>query len=186
LKEKLNFRYDPVPAPPKAYSLFGRGQLRVRVAEPRDTQTIAELTNCVFREKENRLKTLFTTVSEVERLMRHGKFLVAEVDDALLGYAYLEPRVEASRLEILAVSPQRQRTGIGSQLLDAAERMSRGMKCFYLHVNVVNINRELVRFCRNRGYIEFGLQSLNEDEAISPHCHIIKMSKHLELDRLAF
>jgi GNAT superfamily N-acetyltransferase len=186
LKEKLNFRYDPVPTPPKAHSLFGRGQLRVRVAAPSDAQAIVQLTNCVFREKENRLKARFTATIEVERLMRCGKFLVAEVDDLLLGYAYLEPRVEASRLEILAVSPQRQRTGIGSQLLDAAERMSRGMQCFYLHVDVVNINCELVRFCRNRGYMEFGLQSLGEDEAISPHCHLIKMSKHLEMDRLAF
>jgi GNAT superfamily N-acetyltransferase len=118
--------------------------------------------------------------------MTQGKFLLAENDQGIIGYAYVEPRLEASRLELLAVSPAQQRSGIGSQLLDAAERMSRSMRCLFMHLQVMNLNWETLTFCRRRGYVEFAIEPLHMQEPLSPHCHIVRMCKQLDRDRSGF
>ncbi len=118
--------------------------------------------------------------------MTQGKFLLAENDQGIVGYAYLEARLEASRLDLLAVSPTKQRSGIGSQLLEAAERMSRSMRCLFVHVQVVNLNWETLTFCRRRGYVEFAIEPLHSREPISPHCHFVRMCKQLDTARAEF
>jgi ribosomal protein S18 acetylase RimI-like enzyme len=118
--------------------------------------------------------------------MSQGKFILAENGIAIIGYAYLQPCMEASRLEFLAVSPQQQRAGIGSQLLEAAERLSSSMRCLFMHVQVVSLNWETLKFCRRRGYVEFAIAPLHRQQTVSPHCHIVRMCKQLDKDRSGF
>jgi GNAT superfamily N-acetyltransferase len=170
----------------KAHTLFGVGQLRIRLARLDEAQPIVDLTKAVFRGRNHFSQTSYASTSDVEKLMTQGKFLLAENDQGIIGYAYVEPRLEASRLELLAVSPAQQRSGIGSQLLDAAERMSRSMRCLFMHLQVMNLNWETLTFCRRRGYVEFAIEPLHMQEPLSPHCHIVRMCKQLDRDRSGF
>jgi GNAT superfamily N-acetyltransferase len=170
----------------KARSLFERGQLTIRLAGLDKAASIAALTSTVFDGRDHYSQAKFDNADDVERLMEQGKFLLAEQDDRIVGFAYLEPRMEATRLDLLAVSPEQQRTGIGSQLLYAAERLSSSMRCFFMHIQVMNLHWETIRFCRRRGYVEFGIEPLNRHQPLSPHCHIVRMCKQLDIDRLAF
>jgi GNAT superfamily N-acetyltransferase len=174
------------PSGRKARSLFERGQLTIRVATPDEASGIATLTRTVFNGRDDFSKAGFDNSDEVERLMARGKFLLAEQDDRIVGFAYLEPRLEASQLDLLAVSPEQQRTGIGSQLLYAAERLSGSMRCFFVHIRVMNLHWETIKFWRRRGYVEFGIEPLQRDQPVSPHCHIVRMCKQLDIDRLVF
>jgi GNAT superfamily N-acetyltransferase len=108
------------------------------------------------------------------------------MEGTIVGFVYLKPRLEATRLDLLAVSPAQQRTGIGSQLLYAAERLSSSMRCLFMHIRVMNLHRETIKFCQRRGYVEFGIEAMNRHQPISPHCHVVRMCKQLDIDRLAF
>ena len=168
----------PVPA--------AKSELIIRLARVGEGAQIAQLTSVSFRGREHFFRASFASAKDVEQLMTQGKFLLAENEKEIIGCAYLEPRIEATRLELLAVAPTEQRAGIGSQLLDAAERLSSSMQCSFVHVRVVNFHYEMIRFCRRRGYFEFGIESLNRNEPVSLHCHIVRMCKRLEADGLAF
>ncbi len=170
----------------KAHTLFRVGQLRIRLARSDETEAIVELTNTIFRARDLFFRASFGSAGNVAKLMKQGKFLLAETDEAIIGCAYLEPRIEASKLELLAVSPAQQRAGIGSQLLETAERMSRSMRCLYMHVQVMNLNWDTLTFCRRRGYVDFAIKPLHSQQELSPHCHLVRMCKRLDTDRPAF
>ena len=170
----------------KARSLFDRGQLTIRLARPDEAATIAARTRTILDGTEHFSQEKFDSVDEVEQLMTRGKFLLAEKDDRIVGVAFLEPRLEASQLNVLAVSPSERRTGIGSQLLYASERLSSSLRCLFMHIQVRNLHWETIKFCRRRGYVEFGIESLDPDQPISPHCHLVRMCKQLNNDWLAF
>jgi GNAT superfamily N-acetyltransferase len=163
-----------------------KGRLTIRMARPDEAPAIVQLTNTIFRGKTHFSRASFASTGDIEQLMSQGKFLLAENEKEIVGCAYVEPSLEASRLELLAVTPSRQRAGIGSQLLEAAERLSSGMECLFMHLRVMNLHWEIIRFCRRRGYLEFGIESLNGREAVSLHCHFVRMCKRLETDRWAF
>jgi N-acetylglutamate synthase-like GNAT family acetyltransferase len=159
-----------------------KSKLRIRLAGAGEASAIAEFTNTTFRGKNHFLPAGFTSARDVEQLIKRGKFLLAENETQIIGCAYLDPRLEASRLELLAVSPPQQQAGIGSQLLETAERLSSSMQCLFMHLRVMNLNWEMIRFCRHRGYVEFGLESLNGGQPASLYCHFVRMCKQLKAD----
>ena len=163
-----------------------KGRLTIRFATPGEASAIAELNNGILRGDEHGLRARFSSPENIAHLFTRGKFLLAENEREIVGCVYLEPRLEASCLELLAVAPSRQRAGIGSQLLEAAERTSSSMQCLFMHLRVMNLHWETIRFCRRRGYVEFGIESLNGREPVSLHCHFVRMCKRLETDRWAF
>jgi len=185
VSESLVSRPKAITNGHKATAPASRG-LAIRVARSDEAPAIVELILAIFRGEIHSTCAGFVNAKEVERLMRCGKFLLAENEKQLVGCAYVEPRLEASRLDLLVVNPSHQRAGIGSQLLDAAERLSTSMECLFMHLRVVNLHCETIRFCRRRGYVEFGIESLCRDQPISLHCHVIRMCKRLETDRWAF
>lgn len=183
--EKMISRPKVISNGHHARAAASKGGLTIRMARPEEAPAIVELTNAIFRGKTHFSLASFTCVRDVERLMSQGKFLLAE-NPKIVGCAYMLPSLEASRLELLAVIPSQQRAGIGSQLLEAAERLSSSMQCLFMHLHVMNLHWETIRFCRRRGYVEFGIESLNGSQPISLHCHFVRMCKRLETDRWAF
>lgn len=120
-------------------------------------------------------------VNQFASLSKKGKFLLAERGGELAGCVYVAPKVVgASLLELLVVNPQMRRTGIGSQLIEAAESLCRSMKSSYMHVHVANLNYEIVRFCQHRGYIEFDQLPCQCDSQSVLDCYTLKMMKHLD------
>lgn len=168
-----------------ALATSSEDRLTIQMATLDDASAIAELANVVFRGRERSLGVGFANPTDIEELINQGKFILAERQKEIVGCAYLKPLLEASSLELLAVTPSRQRAGIGSQLLEAAERLSSSMQCLFIHVRVLNLHWEALRFCRRRGYREFGIESLGA-QPVSPHCHFVRMCKRLEADCLAF
>ena len=154
--------------------------LKIRSAKAADAQAIIDLIAANFTVSDFPEHLRIEHSSQVEALMSRGRFLLAEENNLVVACAYVEPRQEASRLELLAVLPKHRRTGIGSQLLEAVEQLSRTMQCPFIHVRIMNLSRELLGFCRRRGYIEFELEPLSSTTPFSPHCHLVKMCKHLD------
>src|SRR5262245_10957497 len=81
--------------------------VQVRVAEPGDAGLIKEVINAAFRIAEG----FFVAhdridLAEVRTSLVKGKFLLAEIDGAVAGCVYFEPRGERSYLGLLAVDPQ--------------------------------------------------------------------------------
>lgn len=168
------------------FAIATKGHLTIREARADEALVIVEFTNTVLPGKGYCSRVSFASVRDVEQLMCLGKFLLAENEKQVIGCAYMEPRPEASRLELLAVTPSQQRAGIGSQLLEAAERLSSSMHCLFMHLRVMNLHWEEIRFCRRRGYVEFEIEPLNGSQPTSLHCHFVRMCKRLEADRWAF
>jgi ribosomal protein S18 acetylase RimI-like enzyme len=186
MTERLMSRESLRTNVPEIHAVFRKEHRKLRIARLDEADAIVNLTKLAFRGRGNFSTVDFAQNSEVERLMAEGKFLVAEIDGAIAGYAYLKPSVEASQLELLAVSPEQQRTGIGSQLVEAAERISFNMQCSYMHVRVMNMNWDLLKFFRRRGYLDFAIESLQIQRNLSPHCHIVKMCKRMESGHSGF
>lgn len=166
----------------KAQVAASKPRLRIRIAAAHEAPAIVTLTDGIFFGKDHFPPPGFASASGVEQLMNRGKFLLAESEKEIIGCAYVELRLEASRLELLAVAPSQRRTGIGSQLLEAAERLSSSMQCLFMHLRVMNLHWQMLRFCRQRGYVEFGIESLSGDQPISLHRHFIRMCKRLKAD----
>jgi N-acetylglutamate synthase-like GNAT family acetyltransferase len=163
-----------------------KSRLTIRIARTDDTPGILELAAAVFQRVHHLSWIKFASAGDIESLMKNGKFLLAENERQIVGCAYIEPRIEACRLDLLAVAPSQQRAGIGSQLLEAAERVGGSMQCLFMHLRIMNLHWETIKFCRRRGYVEFGIESLSQNQPISLHCHVVRMFKPLVPDSFAF
>lgn len=62
-----------------------------------------------------------TNPEKVSALLPKGKFVLPYEDGALAGGVYVELRSERGYFGLLSVDPRRQRPGIGSRLIAAAE-----------------------------------------------------------------
>jgi N-acetylglutamate synthase-like GNAT family acetyltransferase len=122
----------------------------------------------------------------VESLSTKGKFLLAQRDGGLAGCVYVAPAAGSSVLDLLAVNPRMRRSGIGTQLVLAAEGLCHSMKSPYVHITVASLSGEIVKFWRRRGYVEFDrLPCLCQPRSSLGFC-MVKMAKQLEGNHLYF
>jgi len=152
----------------------------VRVAASADAEKITALINSAFG-----IAELFfvdgprISQSEVEELLAKGEFLLAEVDRHLNGCVYVELRGERSYLGLLSVDPARQQGGLGSFLMEEAEKYCRERGSRVMDIYIVNLRKQLPAFYENRGYVETGTTPFPEDIKTKLPCHFINMSKPL-------
>lgn len=152
----------------------------VRVATNADAAKITGVINLAFRIAEefffdgNRI-----TQAEVEKLLEKGAFLVAESGDQLDGCVYVEMRGERSYLGLLSVDPERQQGGLGSLLLNEAERYCREHGSQFMDIVIVSLREELPAFYRKRGYVDNGTSPFPPDVETKVPCHFINMAKPL-------
>jgi len=152
--------------------------LSLRIAEPSQAGLIVDFLNRTIHGGPYSGRSI--DGEHFARLLQKGKFLLAKREETLVGCVYVEPRaVGPSLLEFLVVTPQLRRSGIGSQLIEAAEGVCRNTNSKYLQVQVDNLNRETARFCRRRGYVEFDGFSGQRDSRSPCDCQPLKMVKHL-------
>jgi predicted N-acetyltransferase YhbS len=161
--------------------------VRVRLAELDEAEKITNIINSAFRRAEEFfIDEDRIDVASVLSLLNTGKFLLAESDCLVLGCVYVEPRpVDDARqrdhayLGLLAVDPERQQSGLGSLLMDAAEEYCRGLSCRCIDIKVVNLREQLSGFYHRRGYVESGTSPFPTDAKTKLPCHFIDMSKPL-------
>ena len=157
----------------------------IRIAEPADAAAIARLVNDAFRSERFFIDADRTDPEKVGALLQKGKFLLLfEREDAaeagvLIGCVYVEVRGERGYFGLLAVDPQRQRSGIGARLIEAAEQHCRAAGCRYMDLTIVNVRRELPAYYRRFGYRESGTLPFPEDQVAKIPVHLVRMSKTL-------
>ena len=154
--------------------------MRFRVADIADTAAITKVINAAFKQAESFFIERDRIDEEsVRNFLKTGEFLVAEDGETLTGCVYLEPRGERGYIGLLSVDPSRQRSGLGSQLMAAAEDRCRELGCRTADLQIVNLRQELPEFYRRRGYSPTGTAPFRPDLVTKIPCHFIKMSKAL-------
>ena len=157
--------------------------VQVRVAEREDAERITTVINTAFR----RAEEFFIDGDRIDLdgVLNHlsiGKFLIAERENELLGCVYVEPRDGDERrayLGLLSVDPERQQSGLGSMLMNAAEDYCRGLSCRHMDIKIVSLRSELPAFYGKRGYVESGTSSFPTDLETKVPVHFIDMTKPL-------
>jgi N-acetylglutamate synthase-like GNAT family acetyltransferase len=155
-------------------------RVRTRMAESEDAENIARLVNTAFRPERFFIDGDRTNPDKVRALLEKGKFLLAEEAGTLAGCVYVELRGERGYFGLLAVDPARQRAGMGSRLIEAAEEYCRAASCLVMDLTMVNLRKELPGYYRRRGYAENGtLPFPDEQHPPKIPCHLVRMSKPL-------
>jgi ribosomal protein S18 acetylase RimI-like enzyme len=115
----------------------------------------------------------------VRGLMEKGNFLLVEDGPTLAGCVYVELRGDRGYLGLLSVDPAHQRSGLGRQLVAAAEHFFRAAGCRFSDLRIVNVRAELTAFYRGLGYVETGTSPFVADAPAKLPAHFITMSKPL-------
>jgi N-acetylglutamate synthase-like GNAT family acetyltransferase len=154
--------------------------MQVRVAETRDAEAIVSVINVAFRLSEGFLMDRDRIDLEtVRELFQKGTFLVAE-DNFVCGCVYVEPRGRfRSYLGLLAVDPRLQKSGLGSQLMRAAEAHCAKTGSRFMDLRIVSVRKELPAFYHRHGYVETGTEPFTPGLNPKVPCHFVWMSKPL-------
>jgi predicted N-acetyltransferase YhbS len=153
--------------------------MRLRLADDTDAEAVAALINVAFRPERFFTEADRTNPAEVRQYLQKGKFLVAEDEPGLVACVYLEPRADHFYLGLLSVDPSRQRTGLGSWMMQQAEEHCRAAGARAVDLKLVNLRKELPEYYRRRGYVETGTLPWPAQVPVNQPCHFITMSKQL-------
>jgi len=152
----------------------------IRVATPADAERLTALINAAFQLAEGFfIEGDRITLDEVVSSFEKGEFLVVEEDGQLSACVYLEPQQERTYLGLLSVDPTLQRAGLGTVLLEAAEKHSAKGGSQSIYMKVVNLRTELTAYYRKRGYVEQGTSPFPTHIKTKYPCWFIEMSKPL-------
>jgi N-acetylglutamate synthase-like GNAT family acetyltransferase len=151
----------------------------IREATPDDAEAIARLVNEAFRRERFFIDQDRTDPQKVRDLMQKGTFFLMEETRGLSACVYVEVRGERGYFGLLSVDPAKQRSGLGSQLIAAAEKFCRASGCRVMDLTIVNLRTELPAFYRQRGYSESGTEAFPAAAQAKMPCHLVRMSKPL-------
>ena len=153
----------------------------IRRAVSSDADALTDLINRAFKRVESFLiDGDRIDLQTVQGLLGKGTFLLAEEGGTLAGCVYVEPRGERAYLGLLSVDPHRQKAGLGSSLMNAAEDFCVHAGCRFIDLQIVNVRRELPGFYHHRGYFETGTAPFVPGLNPKVPCHFVKMSKPLK------
>jgi len=142
------------------------------------------------------LMTLINRAFAVENFFKHsdrlnqqqtreyferGRFLLSEQEGRIAGCIYVNVKGDRSYFGLLAVDPERQRTGLGARLVGAAEEYARELGAQHMDMAIVNLREELPGYYEKLGYTVCGTEEIPE-EVIGPlkmPCHFIRYTKPL-------
>lgn len=151
----------------------------MRSAKPADAAAIARLVNDAFRSERFFATADRTDPEKISALFQKGRFLMMFEDGELVGCVYTELRGERGYFGLLAIDPQRQRSGIGGRLIVAAEEHCRSAGCQFMDLTFVNVRQELPGYYQRFGYVENGKLPFPADQVTKIPVHLVRMSKPL-------
>ena len=155
--------------------------METRVAESKDASEITRVINTAFRKAESFLIDQDRIeIETVRSLMGKGEFLLTEEEGILIGCVYLEPREKRMYLGLLSVDPGRQKAGLGSMLLKAAEAKCLHDGFDFMDLRTINLRTDNRAFYRRRGYVETGTEPFPGGLNPKLPCHFVLMSKRLD------
>src|SRR6476620_8475815 len=134
----------------------------------KDVAALTSLINSAYRGEGS--KKGWTTEADLLDGQRTDEAAVAELiatpgaallkyenaDGLLQGCVYLEKQKEQLYLGMLTVTPHLQNSGIGKQLLYAAEAYARQQNCTAVVMSVISVRHELIHWYERHGYQKTG------------------------------
>src|SRR4051812_23593222 len=151
----------------------------LRPATADDTAGLVSLLNAAFAMERAFMDRDRIYPDEVTAYMRAGTYYVVDDDAGALGAClYLARRGDRMYLGMLAVSPPRQGTGLGKQLMAFAENQAAAAGCEAVDIRVVNLRTELPPFYRALGFVDNGTEPLDDPKLMKP-AHFIRMTKKI-------
>ncbi len=151
----------------------------MRFADAADIEAIVALVNAAFRPERFFIDADRTNPEKIAALLQKGKFILLFENEALAACVYAELRGERGYFGLLAVGPERQRSGVGSRLIAAAEDHCRAAGCRFMDLTFVNVRQELPGYYRRFGYVENGILPFPPDQIPNQPVHLVQMSKPL-------
>lgn len=142
--------------------------LNIATATENDIEALHVLVNGAYRGDSSRagwtteadlLDGIRITTQGLQELLHKPETTILKATDAagnLLGCVYLEQQADALYLGMLTVDPQLQNSGIGKQLLFAAEGLAatKGLKT--IRMTVISVRAALIAWYQRHGYQETG------------------------------
>jgi ribosomal protein S18 acetylase RimI-like enzyme len=153
--------------------------MSIRTATSEDVPALVRLINAAFVVEQFVFDGDRIGAGETRSLMNTGQFLIAEDANGFAGCVYLEIRGGRGYLGLLAVDPPRQGTGLGRQLVVAAEDYFRAADCCAIDLRVISQRTPLPPFYRRFGYAEIGTAPFAASLQPKVPGHYILMSKSL-------
>ncbi len=151
-----------------------------RFATEADTPALVALVNAAYQVEKFFKVGERTDEAEVRAHLASGRFLLLEDAGELIGSIYVELRGERGYIGMLAVSPARQRGGVGTRLMAAAEEFCREMGCREMELTVVDKRTELPPLYERFGYRVTGSAPFpSEQMPVKMPCSFVVMSKPL-------
>jgi GNAT superfamily N-acetyltransferase len=151
-----------------------------RFAEAGDVAMLVALINAAFQVEKFFKIGERTDIAEIEHYLETGRFLLLEDGRELLGSVYVEARGERGYLGMLSVAPERQRQGIGTRLMAAAEEFCREQGCRHMDITVVDVRTELPPLYEKYGYKVTGTAPFPAEQMpVRMPCSFVIMSKPL-------
>ena len=155
-------------------------QYRVRLADSTDTDALVRLINMAFAVEKIVIEGDRIDSGKVRALFETGNFLLLFEEEELLGCVYVEVKGKRGYLGLLGVQPERQKSGLGRRLADAAEDYFRKAGCEGVDLRIVSVRAELPPFYKRLGYKESGIAPIPETIPLKIPSHFIVMSKRLD------
>lgn len=156
------------------------GNLRFRQAVSRDVEALRRLINAAFVVEQVVFAGDRIDNPGVRAYMSRGTFLVGEDSGGLAACVYIETRHDRSYLGLLAVQVARQRTGLGRQLVAAAENLARESGSRVMDLRVISARGEqLLPFYQRLGYQFVRTEPFPPELVAKVPAHYILMSKPL-------
>lgn len=97
-----------------------------------------------------------------KRGVRPDQFLVGLISDEIVATAMVGYDGHRGWIYYLAVSPDHQRQGLGSAIMDEAERLLRAEGCPKINLQVRTSNTEVIDFYRSIGFTEDAVLSFGK------------------------
>ncbi len=153
----------------------------LREATEADIPAMVEMVNAAFEEEAFFVNRPRTHPAQLAEHFRSGRFLLAHEGALLLASAYYHVHGERGYIGMLAVRPERQRSGMGRAMMQAVERILRDSGCRIAELSVVNLRTKLLRAYVKLGYREAGLVEPPEElrQKLTMPVQLIKMEKPL-------
>jgi GNAT superfamily N-acetyltransferase len=151
----------------------------VRVADADDAEALVCLINLAFRAERPFVEGDRIDIAEVRSRLAKDWFFAANEGASLIGCVHVETHRERGHIGLLAIDPAHQKSGLGQQLMAAAEDHLRTNGCKTADLRFINHRAELLRFYSKLGYAESGTAPFPQTNRMKMPFHFIEMTKVL-------
>jgi ribosomal protein S18 acetylase RimI-like enzyme len=155
-------------------------EYRLRLADAEDIDPLVRLINAAFIVEKPIIDGDRIDVERLCAMYSTGKFLVLEENSALISCVYVELKEDRrGYIGLLAVEPDRQKSGLGRRMIAAAEKYLKDAGCEFADLRVVNIRAELQPIYEKFGYSVTAIAPIPDSIPLKIPSYFTVMTKDL-------